>query len=367
MRGNKRVGGMSFGLAFVIRYDKKNSNHQSAEKLIQSGIICRRIILSLVKLSEKNNSNSIKILKVVIGCGLNFAFIKTNEFAMGCRVDFHQFYFYFDVLSFSIFSMVDKQAASKPHEMNNRELVRLYMAATPSYFFTPPSSLHQAGHNFFFSEMLKSLVQKRKSDELNSTMKSKTIPKKTRKSFYHYQKPLETDWKRQKLTDRPKTPTNENEDPKVSSANENSQDSVINVDKDDPQPSPLTEVTQTQPNNSAFYPYVDPLHFFIDLRVSAGQVYDRKKETYLSQALKSNIPLDPTWTNPIIGKNRVGSAFKVPETNNFSAINLIANNDHSSSTKFNSRSEYETESASDKSEDVEVQIFDSDTKTDHDN
>lgn len=118
----------------------------------------------------------------------------------------------------------------------------------------------------------------------------------------------------------------ENDDPKTT--NENSQDSVINVDKDDSPPALSTSLA-TQPNTSAFYPYVDPLHFFIDLRVSADQAKDRK-EAYLQQASK-NILLDSNiWGNPIIGKNRAGSAFKVPgsitEANtNFNAINLIAN------------------------------------------
>lgn len=174
------------------------------------------------------------------------------------------------------------------------------------------------------------------------------------------------------------TDANENDDPKTISPalnHENSQDSVINVDKDDSPPAPVSN-TIPQPNTSAFYPYVDPLHFFIDLRVSAGQVYDRKKEAYMHQALKNNILLDSnTWNNPIIGKNRAGSAFKVPGSfneanNNFSAINLIANNQSTETSpryfpKHLSRSDDGTESPSDKNdEDVEVQIFDLEVKPD---
>lgn len=241
-------------------------------------------------------------------------------------------------------------------------------AATPSYFFTPT----QAGHNFFFSELLRSLVQKRKADELTAAMKAKAIPKKARKQSYQYQKPLESEWKRQKLTEghvKTSPDSNENDDPKTVSPNfnnENSQDSVINVDKDDSPPASATlpNPIVPQPNASAFYPYVDPLHFFIDLRVSAGQVQDRKKEAYLHQALKNNnILLDSnTWNHSIISKNRVGSAFKVPgsthESNNnsFSAINLIANN-HEASQKFYPKHHEPQEPEDD------VEIFELDSKT----
>lgn len=216
------------------------------------------------------------------------------------------------------------------------------IAATPSYFFTP-----QSGHNFFFSELLRSLVQRRKADELNVAMKSKNVSKKLRKNTFH-QKPVEPEWKRQKTHDsqtKVAFDSNENDDPKTASVNcENSQDSVINVDKDDSSPA-TTIVTNPEINTSStfngscFTPYVDPLHFFIDLRVSAGH----KREAYFHQALKNNnILLDSNnWNNPI-SKNRNLSAFKVPgslineSSNNFSAINLISNchQQQSSSPKF---------------------------------
>lgn len=239
-------------------------------------------------------------------------------------------------------------------------------AATPSYFFTPP----QAGHNFFFSELLRSLVQKRKAEELTSAMKSKAMPKKARKPTFQYQKPLESEWKRQKMTEsQSKLPcdANENDDPKTNSPNneqnENSQDSVINVDKDDSPPAPA--LPSSQINSSAFYPYVDPLHFFIDLRVSAG--HDRKKEVYLQQALKNNILLDSnTWNNPIIGRNRAGSAFKVPGSmsepnNNFSAMNLV---NHDQSSKYYQKHQPESVSPREKPEE-EVEVFDIDDKSDN--
>lgn len=211
-------------------------------------------------------------------------------------------------------------------------------------------------------------------------MKTKNVPKKVRKPSGFYQaKPYEPEYKRQKLSEphmRVTLDTNENDDPKTSSPNlnnENSQDSVINVDKDDSPPAqPPTAILPhsilTQPPSSAFYPYVDPLHFFIDLRVSAGQVNDRKKEAY--QALKNNhILLDSnTWNNPIISKNRIGSAFKVPNTvsndstTNFSAINLIANNSSNTELKHFQKHNSGDDSASEKNDD-DVEIFDLETKS----
>lgn len=189
------------------------------------------------------------------------------------------------------------------------------------------------------------------------------MSKKVRKPLYHpqiYQKPQvePQEWKKQKLNDENVKVTTEVNESDIH--NENSQDSVINVDKDDPPVlATTTPVTPSLPSlpNSAFYPYVDPLHFFIDLRVSAGQIYDRKKEAYaLQQALNlknNNILLDSAWNNPIIGRNRTNSAFKVPEqTQNFNAINLI----QSDAKKNYKRSDDE---GSEKNEE-EVQIFDLD-------
>jgi hypothetical protein len=181
--------------------------------------------------------------------------------------------------------------------------------------------------------------------------------------MYNYQKPVEVDVKRQKFNEQPKVivdQNTENESPN-SNINENSQDSVINVDKDDSQP-PTQVTPPTTQNSSAFYPYVDPLHFFIDLRVSAGQVYDRKREAYLS-SLKNNNLIE-SWNNPIISKNRVGSAFKIPgssEANNhFSAVNLISNNNDLCKKK-----KSDADSESEKNEDdVEIQVFDVDQKSD---
>lgn len=195
-------------------------------------------------------------------------------------------------------------------------------------------------------------------------MKSKMLSKKSRKQLpLYYQKPFESEWKKQKLSEsQPKSSLSENEDPKNISPHltaENSQDSVINVDKDDSPPAPAICNAVPYREGSAFYPFVDPLHhFLIDLKVSTEQVQEKKKEAY--QALKNNILLDSnTWSSPIISKNRAGSAFRVPgsfseASNNYSAINLISNSQQMSNeptSKF-----YPKHSPN--SEEIEVQIFD---------
>jgi hypothetical protein len=199
---------------------------------------------------------------------------------------------------------------------------------------------------------------------------TKKIRKPSTYQQQSYQKPPhEQDYKKQKLNDDiPKTgvETHDNDQ-------ENSQDSVINVDKDDPPAATAAAVSTQLPAarslaQSAFYPYVDPLHFFIDLRVSAGQIYDRKKEAYLQQALSS-------WNNnnPIIGKNR-NSAFKVPissqseQSQNFNAINLISNQQAESSSRGggyqkiykSSRSEDDDDDTPSVNKSEDVQIFDLD-------
>lgn len=205
-------------------------------------------------------------------------------------------------------------------------------------------------------------MQKRKADELNSTLKARALTKKIRKPIYNYQKPIESDMKRQKMNhehSQSKIIVDENESPNFSH-NENSQDSVINVDKDDSPSETLVSPPILSANNSAFYPYVDPLHFFIDLQ--GVRVYDRKKEAYLS-SLKNNNILE-NWNNPIITKNRVGSAFKIPgsceaNNNSFSAINLISNDPLSLKAKRKSDGDSESEKNED---DVEIQSYDLDQK-----
>lgn len=220
-------------------------------------------------------------------------------------------------------------------------------------------------------------------------MKAKTLSKKVRKPTYHqnhqfHQKSSaglnEHECKKPKLHDD-RCVDNDND-----INQENSQDSVINVDKDDPPPTNITPIvpasTTSTLTQSAFYPYVDPLHFFIDLRVSAGQIYDRKKEAYLQQALKNNnILLDSnTWNssnngNPIIGRNRANSAFKVPGSQidhlqNFNAINLVSNQQQIADTSIKAFSKIYKSSRSDEDDinernnDDDVQIFDLDKSVD---
>lgn len=48
-----------------------------------------------------------------------------------------------------------------PHEIRNVDLVQRFLAATPSYLYSPPPI---GPPNFFFSEMLRSLVQSKAAE-----------------------------------------------------------------------------------------------------------------------------------------------------------------------------------------------------------
>lgn len=233
-----------------------------------------------------------------------------------------------------------EKEAIKIHEYHNHELVSKLVSANPPYLYSSPA----APHNFFFSEMLRSFVQKRKSDEMNP-IKLKPLLKKPRKSSGYQQQQLpqqrpldlESEWKKARIEikEKPQEPPsehfdltkslqNENEDPKNIIVDED--DSTINVDKDDAEDLPPPAIpTNVAPWYHQPPFYVDPLHFFIDLRVS-GHIYDRKKD-YLHQALKSNAL---TETGAWNGLNRPGSAFKIPnflkDSQSYSALNLMTNN-----------------------------------------
>jgi hypothetical protein len=223
-------------------------------------------------------------------------------------------------------------------------------------------------------------------------MKAKTFSnKKARKTQFNQYQKIEQQQQPEPQLPAKKIKVNEDNLKFVNDAShENSQDSVINVDKDDDPPLSTTTISP-----SAFYPAFDPLHFFIDLRVSG---YDRKKEAYLQQALKNNILFDANAhnilnnnnnnnsssssnnNNLIIGRNRANSAFKVPATSqmeqlqSFNAINLISSHHHQQQQqqqqqqqafqKIYKRSDNDDENSNDTKNDEKIEIFDLDKSMD---
>ncbi len=224
---------------------------------------------------------------------------------------------------------------SKPRinlqELRNSDLVSRYLAATPPYLYSAPVG----PHNFFFSEMLRSLVQARNNSEQTARNQanqiSSTLPgRRPRKRAWSNQRPpiyepssrtSEQNEMEKPIAEKPLELTNKTtfpltkyqkcESPKVLTP-ENSIRSPNKIDQQDVKHIPSVEYPSSMTSNATsnrvnssveptptsgpiqselvlpppppmwypplYPPYgIDPLHFFIDLRVS-GHIYDRKKE-----------------------------------------------------------------------------------------
>lgn len=225
-----------------------------------------------------------------------------------------------------------------PHEIRNVDLVQRLLAATPPYLYSPPPI---GPPNFFFSEMLRSLVQTKAAEGARGLQNTMRRPRKRLWTPPNRceneplakdlpgEKPLELTTKHQSPpfpsafnshlknqkdggdkapSDGNILPNSETNDSKLSSyvtgesaVNEPSAASLPPSDLVMPQIPPIWYPPLYPPYG------IDPLHFFIDLRVS-GQLYDRKKE--------NNSPImengAQTNENNTIGKTRFGSAFSVP-------------------------------------------------------
>lgn len=235
-----------------------------------------------------------------------------------------------------------------PHEIRNVDLVQRFLAATPSYLYSPPPI---GPPNFFFSEMLRSLVQSKAAEGARSALQNPM--RRPRKRLWTPparfenephpkeigEKPLELTTKHQtgqfpsafnphlkslKETEKPTievnpVPNNES-DSKLSSYSPS--EGAVNEPSAASMPSSDLVMPQIPPiwYPPLYPPYgIDPLHFFIDLRVS-GQLYDRKKENN-SPSIENALE-----NNNHIGKIRHGSAFSVPPRRDKSplALNLSA-------------------------------------------
>lgn len=242
-------------------------------------------------------------------------------------------------------------------ELRNSDLVSRYLAATPPYLYSAPVG----PHNFFFSEMLRSLVQARNNNEQNARSQanqiSGTLPgRRPRKRAWSSQRPLYEPSREQNEIEKPTTEkplelTNKTsfpatkyqkcESPKVLTP----ENSIRKADEDGKHilpveyPSNMTLTSNHVSDHTAepapasvppselvlpppppmwypplYPPYgIDPLHFFIDLRVS-GHIYDRKKENIspTNQTADNNNILSPI-DGESINKHRHGSAFSVPK------------------------------------------------------
>lgn len=245
-----------------------------------------------------------------------------------------------------------------PQDIRNVDLVQRFLAATPSYLYSPPPI---GPPNFFFSEMLRSLVQSKAAENARSLQNPMRRPRKrlwTPPNRFDGEpiakepsgeKPLE-------LTTTPKhqtTPSAFNPHLKLTKESENNVTQLPNAEASDPKSPPYSSgesSTVNEPSAASlppsdlvmpqippiwypplYPPYgIDPLHFFIDLRVS-GQLYDRKKENHSPGAENTSLE-----NNNHIGKSRHGSAFSVPPRRDKSplALNLSSIGTKSNSIDF---------------------------------
>ncbi|XP_050330181.1 probable basic-leucine zipper transcription factor R [Bactrocera neohumeralis] len=276
---------------------------------------------------------------------------------------------------------------SNIHEMCNQDFVSRLMAATPPYLYSTPVG----ANNFFFSDMLRSLVQARNNENARNLQlqQSMVLARRPRKRTWAHHRPYyehlrerkEAEEKQQLLTQQQQQQLNNNatvsavglekpleltNKPYFHLANkyrklENESKDVTDVKivKCDTIGIPTPEVVAATALNKSgnerggaaeavlqdtppaaslppqdlvlpppppvwypplYPPYgIDPLHFFIDLRVS-GHIYDRKKENIspLTNVDDNNAAADSEATGSncsnvnLLNKHRQGSAFTVP-------------------------------------------------------
>lgn len=298
--------------------------------------------------------------------------------------------------------MSEETATTKPRlnlqDCRSQEFVSRLLAATPPYLYSSPTG----PHSFFFSEMLRSLVQARANSDSAALRNQQQqqqqqhqaqqsaatgLRRPRKRSWSHHraqpfeprkplndekEKPLELTNKNSSAFSSPTkmchdiereskilspSPENINKCPRIESEiKESSPPQTVSPSSSPPsilqnQQSSLRSDLSLPPPPPMWYPPlyppygIDPLHFFIDLRVS-GHIYDRKKEN-----------ISPTITRPdnnnctfldaeSLSKCRQNSAFSVPQPKENVAVNLTSsavsgvandNNDYSDSKVENSK------------------------------
>ncbi|KAF9807705.1 hypothetical protein SFRURICE_006128 [Spodoptera frugiperda] len=241
-------------------------------------------------------------------------------------------------------------------ELRNTELVSRLLAATPPYLY---SALPLQPHAFFFSEMLRSFVNARHG--CRPPHYHRRFKRRTHKYFAENENDWRREWpkheeEKKEPETRPEVPLELTVDkhtrvrepsprqlsPKAEQAKPSSspgppgrQSSYVDVGTEElPKPSPCvgrsTETSAVPQSNlilppppPMWYPPlynpggfgVDPLNFFIDLRVS-GHIYDRKRAlaegVENTQEPSRDESLDKRLARDFVQRPRHVSAFSVP-------------------------------------------------------
>lgn len=263
-------------------------------------------------------------------------------------------------LLFQMSSLPEEKPPSDPHtklrEMRNTDLVSRLLAATPPYLY---SALPLQPHAFFFSEMLRSFVNARHG------CRPPHFHRRFKRRSHKYFAENENDWRREYTKDEDKkdtdvrpevpleltvdkqprvrepsprrlSPKPEPAKPSDSPGPPSRQSTYVDVGTEElPKPSPCARNPADNPVPTSnlilpppppmWYPPlynpqfgVDPLNFFIDLRVS-GHIYDRKRA--LAEGLDTNVNQDVRQEDTSVDKRlsrdftqrpRHLSAFAVP-------------------------------------------------------
>ncbi|XP_055610977.1 uncharacterized protein LOC129757713 [Uranotaenia lowii] len=249
-----------------------------------------------------------------------------------------------------------------PNDYRNSEFVTKLMAANPPYMYSPAIG----PHNFFFSEMLRSLVANKRNESLRNAeqlhqQQQAQAQAHSQSLALHSRRPRKRSWSQhrifpetlkdskepeEKISGQPEKPleltnklsaftrniTSKYEDnSETKSANEKPPINNNNLISDPPAGSMPPSDLILPPPPPVWYPPlyppygIDPLHFFIDLRVS-GHIYDRKKEL-ASPSSDGSATVKNEHSKLIpAGPDRQGSAFSVPKPREglkpSSAVNL---------------------------------------------
>lgn len=263
-----------------------------------------------------------------------------------------------------------------PQDYRNQELVSRLLAATPPYLYSAPVG----PHNFFFSEMLRSIVQA-KNNEATVTSRNSQLnhqpqpqmgrrPRKRSWSNHRtpsYEQPKQQAEEKPVIPEKPLELTNKHNEFSLSPKGNHDTQKILSpridesvkiqrIDVEEPKtpestPPILTPTSETPSTSSIppsdlilpppppmwyppiYPPYgIDPLHFFIDLRVS-GHIYDRKKEN-TSPSYRPENNNSSFFDAESISKCRQNSAFSVPIPKDTSAINLITSDKKEPSEPF---------------------------------
>lgn len=250
---------------------------------------------------------------------------------------------------------------TNPNDIRNSDLVSRFLAATPPYLYSPPVG----PHNYFFSEMLRSLVQT-KTNEQNARNLSHLARRPRKRTWsrcmFDSSQTVNSlkELKENTIVEKPPLEKPLELTNKLAAAHFPISSLPAKIPKDialkcglrngDGEKKECSAITESssEPSNASlppsdlvlpppppmwypplYPPYgIDPLHFFIDLRVSAaGHIYDRKKENVspIANNENNNTPVlnsPSTIDNESIGKPRHGSAFSVPPRRDKSPLAL---------------------------------------------